>query len=423
MARLTRRRVLGGLGAAGLGLVGLRYLVPRFLRPGPVRALADLAPETRALVDTALAGLDLAQVIDLHVHVAGLGGGGSGCWVNPRMRSHLRVLERVRFELYLGAGGVAEDERADEAYVERLVAQLDAGPPGLRLLLLAFDVCVRADGSEDLEASMFRVPDEHVCALARRDPRFLACASVHPYRKDALERLARARAAGAVAVKWLPNAMGIDPAEPRCAPFYAKLVELGLPLLVHTGEEKAVWVEGAQELGNPLRLRAPLAAGVTVVALHCASLGAARDLDGGGERTGFELSGFQLFRRLLDEHGASGRLFGEVSCTTQVNRAPEVLRALLLEVPSARLLNGSDYPLVAIDPLTSLGRLVREGFLAHEERPALRELFEANPLLFDLVLKRRLGAARTPGNESKPGPEPVRFAPEVFETARLFAKL
>jgi uncharacterized protein len=418
--RLTRRRMLGGLGAAGLGLVGLRYLVPRWLRAGPVRSLAELAPETRALVGSALAGLDLAQVIDLHVHVAGLGGGGSGCWVNPRMRSHLRVLERLRFEFYLGAGGVAEDERADEAYVERLVAELDAGPPGLRLLLLAFDVCVRADGSEDLAASMFRVPDEHVCALARRDPRFLACASVHPYRRDALERLARARAAGAVAVKWLPNAMGIDPAEPRCAPFYAKLVELGLPLLVHTGEERAVWVEGAQELGNPLRLRAPLAAGVTVVALHCASLGAAGDLDAA---EGSERSGFELFRRLLDEHGPSGRLFGEVSCATQVNREPETLRALLLEVPSARLLNGSDYPLVAIDPLTSLARLVREGFLAPAERPALRELFEANPLLFDLVLKRRLGTVRTPGRESSPETEPVRFAPEVFETARLFAKL
>jgi uncharacterized protein len=268
---------------------------------------------------------------------------------------------------------------------------------------------------------MFRVPDEHVCALARRDARFLACASVHPYRVDALERLERARAAGVVAVKWLPNAMGIDPAEPRCASFYAKLVELGLPLLVHTGEERAVWVEGAQELGNPLRLRAPLAAGVTVVALHCASLGSARDLD----RAEGEAPAFELFRRLLRESGARGRLYGEISCLTQINREAEPLSALLgalpdlahpdVAVPQARLLNGSDYPLVAIDPLTSLARLVRQGFLAAEERPPLRELFEANPLLFDLVLKRRLAWA---------GPSGVaRFAPEVFETGRLFDKL
>jgi mannonate dehydratase len=393
--------------------VGLRWGLPRYLRVGPVRALSELAPATRALVARALEGLELARVVDLHVHVAGFGGGGSGCWVNPRLQSALHPLERLRFELYLGACGVHEDERADAEYVARLQAQLDAAPPGLRLLLLAFDVRVRADGSEDLDGSMFRVPDEHVLALARADPRFLACASVHPYRADALARLARAKAGGAVAVKWLPNAMGIDPAAPRCAPFYAKLAELGLPLLVHTGEEKAVWVEGAQELGNPLRLRAALAAGVTVVALHCASLGRARDLD---DPLGVERSGFELFQRLWAEQGPGGRLLGELSALTQVNREPALLRTLLdWRAGHARLLNGSDYPLVAIDPLIDLARLARAELLADDEVPALRELSRANPLLFELVLKRRLRLAGGGGER--------RFAAEVFESARLFDTL
>jgi mannonate dehydratase len=391
----------------------LRWFGPRALRVGPVRPLAELSSETRALVGDALAGLALERVIDLHVHLAGFGTAGNGCWVNPRLRTHWRPLERLRFELYLGAAGVREDEEADRRYVERLGALLAAGPAGPRLLLYAFDLFVHADGREDRERSMFHVPDEHVAALARAEPRFLACASVHPYRSDALARLERARGLGAVAVKWLPNVMGIDPAEPRCRPYYRKLVELGLPLLVHTGEERAVWVEGGQELGNPLRLRAALEEGTTVVALHCSSLGQARDLD----RSDAPFApAFELFTRLVREAGSGGRLFGEISALTQINRRARVVAELLAgAVPHARLLNGSDYPLVAIDPLTSLDRLAWDGLLAPAERPALRELFAANPLLFDLVLKRRLFAAGPAGRAG--------FAPEVFETARLFDKL
>jgi mannonate dehydratase len=413
MAAFSRRALLGALGLGGAGVLGLRFGLPPLLSARPVRALGELSEPARALVAAAFAGLRAERVVDLHVHVAGLGGGGSGCWVNPRLRSHRWPLERLRFELYLSGSGVEEDEHADRRYVERLTALLAAGVPGVRLLLLAFDVRVDEHGREDLERSTFRVPDEHVCALARAHPGFLACASVHPYRADALARLERARALGAVAVKWLPNAMGIDPAAARCAPYYAKLVELGLPLLVHTGEERAVWAADDQELGNPLRLRAPLAAGVTVVALHCASLGSARDLDRGDGRARPAL---ELFLRLLAEHGPGGRLFGELSAVTQVNRDPGVLRALLARSElHARLLNGSDYPLVAIDPLTHLGRLAGRGLLAFAERAALRELFEANPLLFDLVLKRRLRLALETGER--------RFAPEVFESARLFDKL
>jgi hypothetical protein len=412
MARPSRRTVLA-LGGGAAGLAALRLGAPWYLRPGPVRAVEELSDAAQALVRLALADLDAARVVDLHVHVAGFGADGSGCWVNPRLASHAAPLERLRFELYLAGAGVREDERADAEYIARLRALRSGGVPG-KLLLYAFDVRVDMHGAEDLEHSMFRVPDEHVLRLAREHgDAFLACASVHPYRADALRRLERARAGGAVAVKWLPSAMGIDPSAPRCADFYRALVELDLPLLVHTGEERAVWAEDAEELGNPLLLRAPLAAGVTVVALHCASLGSARDLD---RADGAPADAFGLFLRLLEESGPDGRLFGELGALTQVNRDPDVLRTLLARTElHPRLLNGSDYPLVAIDPLTSLGRLARAGLVDPNERPALREVFEANPLLFDLVLKRRLGVAE--------GAEVRRFPREVFESARLFDKL
>lgn len=409
----SRRALLAGAGLGLAGLVGTRLTLPRAFRARPVGTVDTLSPAARTLVARALEGLDLARVVDGHAHVIGMGGDGSGCWVNPELRSHWRPLERLRFELYLEACGIPDDERCDAAYVERLLALTRAADPRIRRLLLAFDARVGADGVEDRAGSMFVVPDTWVLRLAREHGELLACASVHPCRADARERLERAAAGGAVAVKWLPSAMGIDPAADRCRPFYGWLRDLGLPLLVHTGEERAVWSED-QDLGNPLRLRAALEEGATVVALHCASLGEARDLDGDGRPR----PAFELFVRLLEQSLAGttpGALHGEISAVTQVNRPPGILRTLLeREDLHGRLHDGSDYPLVAFDPLVRLGKLTGEGVLDPDEAAPLREVFEANPLLFDLVLKRRLRVAGDGGER--------RFPVEVFESATFFGR-
>src|SRR4029079_2466094 len=95
---------------------------------------------------------------------------------------------------------------------------------------------------------------------------------------EALERSQRGRVR---AVKWIPAAMGIDPASPRCDRFYAALARLDVPLITHSGLERAGVSGYSQDLGNPLRLRRALAAGVRVVVAHCASMGTDRDLDRG----------------------------------------------------------------------------------------------------------------------------------------------
>jgi len=64
--------------------------------------------------------------------------------------------------------------------------------------------------------------------------------SIHPYRRDAVAALENAVAHGARAVKWLPSAMGIDPASPKCDAFYRSLAQLHVPLICHAGEEMAV---------------------------------------------------------------------------------------------------------------------------------------------------------------------------------------
>ena len=98
-------------------------------------------------------------------------------------------------------------------------------------------------------------------------------------------------------------------------------------------------------------------------------------------------------------------LFGEISALTQFNRMP-VPFATLLARPDlhGRLVNGSDYPLPAINILIRTKSLARAGFITDQERAYLNEIYDYNPLLFDFVLKRTM---RHPETKQK-------LAPSIF---------
>jgi mannonate dehydratase len=384
MIRLGRRHLLlfaGGLALSG----GLKVGHQRIARPpspsGPLSAGAQ------ALIERAWRGLDPARVLDTHVHVIGLGRGGTGCRVGERLQSPSNPVEYFKFGVYLRASGVDDLANADQQYVARLRELMRAQKPHGRALIFAFDQAYDEAGRPLPEATEFYTPNEYVLALAREAPDvFVPCASVHPYRPDAVDALERAAAAGAVAVKWLPNAQQMDPSNPRCDAFYDALARLRLPLISHAGEEKAVHAEAAQRLGNPLHLRRPLERGVTVVVAHCASLGQNPDLDAPGQPW---VDNFDLFLRLLEEPRWDGRLFGDTSALTQVNRIGRPLRTLLARPElHRRLVNGSDYPLPAINALLQTRAIVKEGLLTEEERGWLNEIDQHDPHLFDFVTKR-----------------------------------
>jgi len=356
------------------------------------------------LVAAAWEGIDPAQMWDSHVHLLGTGDGASGVYLNPRMASVLHPTLYVRRALFVDAA-CAESDRA---YVERLDALAGELRPGAKLVLLAFERAHDMRGAPDLEHSAFHVPDAYARNTARAYPqRFEWAASIHPYRTDALVALAQAKRDGARAVKWLPAAMGIDPASPRCLPFYDALRAHDLPLITHAGAELAVVGHAWDDYGNPLRLRPALEAGVRVVIAHCASLGRDRDLDRGEH--GPYVPSFELFARLMNEPRWEKNLYADISALTQLNRVQPALGRVLEEARwHARLLNGSDYPLPGVMPIYSVDHLVSHRLIAPAAAPVLREIRRYNPLLFDFVLKRSL---RSNGR---------RFAPRVFQTRGFF---
>ncbi len=361
------------------------------------------------LVVAAWEGLAAEKVWDVHAHLLGDGASGSGCWINPQMRSILYPEQYLQRKFIVNGACVDEDDNLDEAYVARLAQLIAEFPAGAGMMLFAFDHTYREDGRIDVPRVAFHVPDHYAAAVAARFPeRFRWVASIHPYRPDAVEALGRAVNAGAVAIKWLPSAMNIDPASPRCDAFYAALAQHRLPLITHAGKERAVKGAHQQHFGNPLRLRRPLEHGVRVVMAHCASMGSDRDLDRGPRAA--EVESFSLFERLMAEPAHEGKLFADISAMPQLNRAAYLEKIITRPAWHARLLNGSDYPLPGVIPLFSVDALVEKDWLKKSEGNVLKQIREYNPLMFDFVLKRSLRIAGQ------------RLSNSIFETGSFFAK-
>lgn len=407
---MKRRTFLGAIGLGGLGAAGYGLWPGQ----GVWNPCLSSLPEHLArheLVRSAFEGIDAAKLWDAHVHLIGVGDSDSGVWVTPAMDSFAHPIQYAQKRFYLNAGCAQGVPEIDVAYLERLMRLQDAFPSGMRLMLLAFDYHYDEAGARRTDLSSFYTPNSYALALAKRFPdRFIAIASVHPYRPDAVETLEAVARDGARAIKWLPPAMGMDPASPRCDRFYEALARLRLPLLTHAGEELAVHGGDAQVFGNPLKLRRALDHGVTVIIAHCASLGAGIDLDKGPN--GPSVANFDLFARLMGETRYSGKLYGEISAITQFNRLGAPLETVLTNSEwHPRLVNGSDYPLPAVMPIFSLKAMTERGYLRASDAAVLSEIRRYNALLFDFVLKRSIA------HHGK------RLAPSVFESRALFDQL
>ena len=269
--------------------------------------------------------------IDVHAHAIGIGDGGTGCWANPRTRWGLRLLCRIARPRPARRHG-----SYDERWSRLLRVTADGATCVDHVVVLALDAVHDAGGRRLLDRTPLFVPNDYVFRLCAGHPKFLPGASVHPYRLDALDELHRVAEGGAVLIKWLPNAQGMDPADPRLTPFYRTLAALGLPLLSHVGHEYSLGRAG-QPLGDPRRLRRALDEGATVIGAHCASAGRADD-------------GRENFQHFLDLVREYPNLYGDLSALTLMNRWRYLRRILREEPLLPRLLNGTDYPLPPCAP-------------------------------------------------------------------------
>jgi uncharacterized protein len=363
-------------------------------------------PAERDLIDAAFAGIDAANYIDIHAHLLGTGDSGSGCEVHDSLYSIWQPIEFLRRKQILSGACVKESAgEIDRQYVAQLARMMNDFPTGAKTALLAFDHAHDDRGAKDLDKSSFHVPNAYARSVAQmKASRFEWIASVHPYREDAVAAIAKARAEGAIALKWLPSAMNIDWRDARLTRVYDYLTQTQMPLLAHFGAEKAVKGAHRDEFLNPLHARVPLERGVRLIIAHAASMGNAPDLESTSKKP---TPCFDLFTRLMNDRSYENRLLADVSAVFFCNRDANVWQRILSNTHwHSRLLHGSDHPLPGVWPLYDVDMLVRANLLDARLAPTLKSIRRKNAVLFDFVLKRCLRSGEH------------RFAESVFEVRK-----
>lgn len=408
---MNRRQFLFGLGVAGassLAYAGYKFWPEQGLT-NPCLATLPSNINMHPLMQQVWQGIDASQVWDSHVHLVGTGDSqwnreNNAVWFNPNMDSYWHPILKVQKQFYMN-GACATDNNIDQSTVARMAQITAEMPAGFKLMLFAFDWYHNADGKLNQTHSIFHISNEYAAKIASEHSQYFEwVSSIHPYRADAIDALAQAKAQGARAIKWLPQGMGIDPASAKCDAFYNACARLNIPIICHTGRESAVQ-GGNQDDANPLKLRRALDAGVRVVLAHCASDGEDIDYDNGNKK----IRSFDLFLRLMEAPQYKNLLFGEISAITLMNHAWAIQPLLERTDLHSRLLNGSDYPLPAILPIVSLKQLVSKNLLDESHVDFLKAIRLYNPIMFDFALKRLL---RFEGSV---------FPTNVFETKRFFA--
>lgn len=370
-------------------------------KDNPNEMREKISPKAKELIEESFK--EIKEHRDYHVHAVGMGTNGTSNWVNPGMNSWLAPYKKLQYSVYMSASGIKDPDNADIQYADRLVALLRSEPRLGKAVLFAFDYSRDENGEIDYEHSSFYIPNEYVWELSQKYPDvFIPAISVHPHRKDSIEELTKWGERGVKYMKWLPNSMRIDPSNPKLKDYYEVVKKYGITIITHSGHEKAVEGEAYQELGSPLKLKFPLDMGVKIMMAHLASLGDCHDTEANGEM----VSCFDLFWRMFLRPEYKENLIGEISGTTIYTRIGRPIQELIKHPEYApRLVNGSDYPLPAINILYRTGQLVKMGFISEEERDALNEIYQYNPILFNFVLKRTL---RDPNTKKK-------LSPQIFE--------
>ncbi len=304
----------------------------------------------------------MGRRIDIHVHLAGIHGDGSGCFVSERMGRTVtfRVLMRL-----MGAD-VRNPVEANSAYIRRLAGLLESSSELDYACLFAMDGVYDSHGELIPCESHLFVPNSYVFEVSRRSPQFLPVISINPQRRDAVAELERWGDL-AVALKWLAPLQKFDPSEARYDDFYKKLGELGLPVIAHTGCEHT-FPGMEQSLGNPLLYERLVRQGVSVIFSHC----------GTGSFLHPRHDYSREFVSMLERHE---NVYGDTSAFCSLVRYQQVKR-FAADRYAGRILHGSDFPI----PSSALYFLPALGF------GKVRDLeLSRHPLDRDVRIKTAMG--------------------------------
>lgn len=202
----------------------------------------------------------MMQTVDIHVHLL-----SSEVAFN-------RFYDKLAIRFFgrkLGVDPQALIADPYNAYTEALVRSVRESVHLSKTVLFGVDARVDEKGKEIHKDLTVCATNEDLLHLYQKHPDVIVpFFSINPKRPDALDLIDRYSELGFKGAKFLQNYWGVDTREERYRPYFEKLKEKGIPLIVHIGSESSIHsfkaCEKIEMLDHPLEM------GVNVIAAHMA---------------------------------------------------------------------------------------------------------------------------------------------------------
>ncbi len=323
-------------------------------------------------------------MIDFHTHLLGKASFG-------------RLYDRVGIKLFGRRFGIdPELFRQDPyaAYTKALVSSANQSRHIRQIVLFGVDAVVDDLGNEVHRDPTVCAENDEVLRLHREHPELIIpFFSVNPMRPDALDRVDSLVAQGFRGAKFLQNYWGVNTREARYRPYFRKLAEHGIPLIVHVGSESSVRsVKACESLDM---VRAPLDEGVSVVCAHMALSYEPTKIFKAFRRAPrhYNEEYFQLLRLLRMEKN----LYADLSAMLTPVRAKALRHVSEQKELHHKLLFGTDYPVPFTTlfnsydlPLKRRLELGREGNVFDRYVGAMKEYFPLHSPIYEKNAKTLL---------------------------------
>jgi predicted TIM-barrel fold metal-dependent hydrolase len=198
------------------------------------------------------------RTIDIHTHL-----------LSPEVAFD-RLYDKIAvyfFARSLGANPHSLKMQPYQTYIEAMVRAVKESDYVEKSCLFGVDARFDEHGREIDRDKTVCAMNEDVLAVAASYPDlFIPFLSVNPRRPDALDLIDEFVERGCRGAKFLQNYWGLDLNSERLIPYYEKLKQHNLPLIVHIGSEYTIHTHPSYERVDMLEL--PLGTGVTVIAAH-----------------------------------------------------------------------------------------------------------------------------------------------------------
>lgn len=200
------------------------------------------------------------KTIDMHVHL-----------LNSEV-SFNRFYDKIALAFFAKRFGLDTKTLSKDpykAYTDALIHSVQNSLHVKKIVLFGVDAQVDDCGNTLHKDATVCASNEDVAKLYEKHPDvIIPFFSINPKRPDALELIEKYYALGFKGAKFLQNYWGVDTREERYRPYFEKLAQLDLPLIVHIGSESSVHSYATCE--SIEMLRHPLEVGVKVICAHMA---------------------------------------------------------------------------------------------------------------------------------------------------------